>query len=56
MAEWMWGFAIIGGPLLLGLLIWYGQRQSRLFRRDRQAVRRQEEGVKRGYGPEGRDR
>lgn len=56
MAEWMWGVVIVGGPIVLGLLMWLGQRQSRAFRRNREAVREQQEGVRRGYGNDPRDR
>ena len=48
----LWVLATILGPILLGLAIYYGLQQSEAFGRDRMAVRRQQEAVRRSYSGE----
>lgn len=42
--EYLWGFLVIGGPIILGLALIYGTFQYR--RRDRRLDRVSEEGAK----------
>lgn len=44
-----WLLVTVLGVILLGLALWYGQHQSNIFRRDRRAVRRQNEATRRQY-------
>ncbi|MDX2204153.1 MAG: hypothetical protein NW223_15485 [Hyphomicrobiaceae bacterium] len=55
MTGWMWALATVGGPIVLGLALLYLTRQSATFSRDKKAVRRQQEGVRRLYGRDAGD-
>jgi hypothetical protein len=52
MSGWMWLLATVIGVAILGGVIFFGQLQSKIFRRDRRAVERQREATKRLYEKE----
>lgn len=52
MTGWMWLLVTVVGVIALGIAIFYGQWQSKLFRRNPKAVKRQEGATRRLYREE----